>query len=162
MSEHPKSTSRRAVTISNRRGHLLRAEIEEGIQLELDGAYDYTAPRTRSECTPGPRPCPWVSCQYHLYLDVTSSGGIRLNFPALEPHQLEWSCVLDEAEKEGLTLEAIGACFNITRERIRQVEAIALDKLRETLDGRLLIRDMLHLQRVRDHAEDIDDGYSDG
>jgi DNA-directed RNA polymerase sigma subunit (sigma70/sigma32) len=39
-------------------------------------------------------------------------------------------CVLDEADKGGLTLEEIAEMFGLTRERIRQVEALALAKLK--------------------------------
>ena len=36
---------------------------------------DYYKPQTRAECVDGPRPCPYVSCKHHLYLDVRRRGG---------------------------------------------------------------------------------------
>src|SRR5262249_28750008 len=46
---------------------------------------DEPRPRTRAECAEGQRPCPWVSCKHHLYLDVNpETGSIKLNFPDLE------------------------------------------------------------------------------
>src|SRR5688572_18051569 len=46
-------------------------------------------PRTREECRDGPRPCPFVACRHHLYIDVSpSTGTIKLNFPDLEVWEL--------------------------------------------------------------------------
>ena len=78
-------------------------------------------PRTRAEC-PVERPCPWVGCRYHLFLDVTSNGSIKLNFPDLEPWELLNSCALDLADEGMHTLDEIGQVMNITRERVRQIQ----------------------------------------
>lgn len=119
----------RSRTIAGRR--LTRAEIEEGKRL-VDHMW-YERPRTRSECGEGPRPCPFVSCKYHLYLDVkVETQSIKLNFPHLEVWEMDESCSLDVAEKGGLTLEEVGRIMNLTRERIRQVEAVGIEKLRTT------------------------------
>jgi len=78
-----------------------------------------------------PRPCPYVSCKHHLYLDVMPrTGAIKLNFPDLEPWELEETCALDVAEHDHCTLLEIGQLMNLTRERVRQIEADALEKLR--------------------------------
>lgn len=87
-------------------------------------------PRTRADCLGGERPCPWVSCRYHLFLDVLESGALRLNFPNPEPWEMANSCALDlAAEREGMTLEEAGAVMNLTRERVRQIEDVALLKV---------------------------------
>ena len=87
-------------------------------------------PGTRAECADGPRPCPFVGCRYHLYLDVNpKSGNIRLNFPDRSPGDLDESCALDLAESDATTAEAIALHMNITRERVRQIEAQALAKI---------------------------------
>jgi hypothetical protein len=92
------------------------------------------APASRDECRAGVRPCPWVSCRFHLYLDVNPrTGSLKLNFPDQEPHELSCSCSLDVAEEGGLTLEDVGALLNLTRERARQLEAMALAKVHEVL-----------------------------
>lgn len=67
-----------------------------------------TQPRTRGDCVDGPRPCPWSECRYHL--------GVRT----------AESCALDVAGGGGVTLAEIAAFFDLTRERIRQIEEIAL------------------------------------
>lgn len=86
-------------------------------------------PQTRLECETGPRPCPFVSCQFHLYLDVGKKGSIKLNFPHLEPDELVETCVLDVADRGGATLEEVADFINLTRERVRQIEEIARGKL---------------------------------
>jgi hypothetical protein len=86
-------------------------------------------PTTRGECERGERPCPFVSCQYHLYLDVSSHGSIKLNFPDLEPWEIPVTCALDVASDGGVSLERIGSLINLTRERVRQLEESALRKL---------------------------------
>ncbi len=89
-------------------------------------------PRTRADCRNGIRPCPFVSCKYHLYLDVNPKNGhIKFNFPDKEVWELEESCALDVAEREhGITLEEVGIYMNLTRERVRQVEEAGLDKIK--------------------------------
>ena len=94
-------------------------------------------PTKRSECINGPRPCPFVGCKHHLYLDVNpETGSIKFNFPDLEPWELVESCALDITEAVGnLTLEDTGDTVNLTRERIRQVEVAALDRLKKDPKG---------------------------
>jgi len=76
------------------------------------------------------RPCPFVSCKHHLYLDVSArTGAIKLNFPDLEVWEMTETCALDVADRGGTTLEEVGAIMNLTRERIRQVEVKGLAKL---------------------------------
>src|SRR5258708_4995108 len=88
---------------------------------------DELRPKTRAECAGQARPCPWVACKHHLYLDVNPrTGSIKLNFPELEPWELEHTCALDVAENGSKTLEEIGEITNLTRERVRQVEVRGL------------------------------------
>lgn len=100
-------------------------------------------PATRADCperevfldgTLGPRDCPFVSCRHHLYLDVNpETGSIKLNFADLEPDELVETCSLDVAERHGEDLEFIGKLLGLVRERIRQIEAKALARLRDAL-----------------------------
>ena len=88
-------------------------------------------PGTRAECKEGERPCPYVSCKHHLYLDVNpDTGSIKLNIPDLEVWEMAETCSLDVADRGGITLEEVGEILNLTRERIRQVEVRGLLKLK--------------------------------
>src|SRR5207237_7138764 len=45
---------------------------------------DPDRPTSRGACKEDVRPCPYVSCKHHLYLDVNpETGSIKLNFPDL-------------------------------------------------------------------------------
>jgi len=93
---------------------------------------DVQRPSTREACKTMPRPCPYVSCAHHLYLDVNEeSGAIKLNFPHLDVIEMAETCALDVADRGGTTLEEVGAILNLTRERIRQVEVRGLSKIRQ-------------------------------
>jgi Sigma-70, region 4 len=127
----------RARTISVKR--MTKRELEIGRLLYPET--DYEKPRTRAECADAPRPCPFVSCKHHLFLDVSSrTGAIKLNFPDLEVWEMTETCALDVADRGGTTLEEVGAIMNLTRERIRQVEVKALAKL-DALKDMMALRD---------------------
>lgn len=119
-------TSDRGATLPNR--SLSRDERRAGRLLVYP---DVDRPRSRGECQEAARPCPYVSCRYHLYLDVdVDSGSLKVNFPDLEPWELEETCALDVADRGGVTLEEVGALIHVTRERTRQIEAQALRRAR--------------------------------
>ena len=118
----------RAKTIAMKR--LTKEELRIGALLYPERSY--WRPKTRGECANVSRPCPYVSCKYHLYIDVNpTTGSIKINFPDLEVWELTHSCALDVAAQGGITLEEVGEILNLTRERIRQVEVRGLLKLRE-------------------------------
>ncbi len=122
----PRRMRPRARTIAARR--LTSVELHEVASTVAARA---DRPRTRAECAHEQRPCPWVSCKHHLYLDVNPrTGSIKLNFPDLEPWELEHTCALDVADAGGHTLEEVGDITNLTRERIRQLELRGLLELR--------------------------------
>jgi hypothetical protein len=111
---------------------VLEDERRELARLELEEPVDVERPRTRAECVDGPRPCPWVSCRYHLALDVSPrTGSIKVTHPGREPWELAATCALDVAAEhpEGLALEDVAQRMNLTRERVRQIEAATLAKL---------------------------------
>lgn len=109
-----------------------RNELEKDpIVRELIDLTNYQKPKQRTECLKMKRPCLFVSCKYHLYLDVNpDTKSIKFNFPGKEVWELRETCSLDVADKGGVTLEEVGAIMNLTRERIRQVEMRALQKLK--------------------------------
>jgi hypothetical protein len=105
-----------------------------------DGAYAVRnvdtsgRPRTRAECVGASRPCPWIACKHHLYLDVDPRNGtIKFNRPDLEPDELEDSCALDIADSGGTTPELVGLKLNMTRERVRQIEVVAAFKMKAAM-----------------------------
>ncbi|UQA56465.1 sigma factor-like helix-turn-helix DNA-binding protein [Polyangium aurulentum] len=157
----------RARTISVKR--MTKRELEIGRMLYPET--DYYKPRTRAECVDGPRPCPYVSCKHHLFLDVSArTGAIKLNFPDLEVWDMNESCALDVADRGGTTLEDVGAIMNLTRERIRQVEVKALAKLqalrdmsalRDYVDEGPVGKRRLPVLAARDEEEDIEDEDGD-
>jgi len=121
----------RARTISIRR--LSKAELNRGRELYPED--DYWKPKSRSECKDMDRPCPFVSCKYHLYIDVHPvRGSIKLNFPDVEIWEMTETCALDVADRGGITLEEVGEIMNLTRERVRQVETAGLARLQDYRD----------------------------
>ncbi|MGE0546382.1 MAG: sigma factor-like helix-turn-helix DNA-binding protein [Kofleriaceae bacterium] len=120
-------TRPRSKTIAMKR--LTREELRVGALMYPP--VDIPRPTTRAECREEMRPCPWVACKHHLYLDINpETGSIKINFPDLEPWELQHTCALDVAERGGITLEEVGEIMNLTRERIRQVEVRGLLKLK--------------------------------
>ena len=125
----------RAKTIAMKR--LTKEELRIGALLYPERTY--WRPTSRGQCANVARPCPYVSCKYHLYIDVNpNTGSIKINFPDLEVWELDNSCALDVAEQGGITLEEVGEILNLTRERIRQVEVRGLMKLKEAGGEELL------------------------
>lgn len=121
----------RARTISIRR--LSKAELNRGKLLYPET--DYWKPTTRADCVDMERPCPYVSCKYHLYIDVHPvRGSIKINFPDVEVWEMTETCALDIADRGGITLEEVGEIMNLTRERVRQVETAGLAKLQAIHD----------------------------
>jgi hypothetical protein len=89
-------------------------------------------PKTRGGCLNEPRPCPHVTCRYHV-------GRTKARASTA-------SCVLDEADRGGRSLQEIADVFGVSRERIRQLEARALRKLAES--GGLTESDLATLLEV--------------
>jgi hypothetical protein len=127
----------RARTISIRR--LSKTELNLGRMMYPEE--QYWRPESRGECADMERPCPFVSCKYHLYIDVHPvRGSIKINFPDLEVWEMTDTCALDIADRGGITLEEVGEIMNLTRERVRQVETQGLARL-QGLDDVDLLRD---------------------
>ena len=90
----------------------------------------HARPRTRADCADGPRPCVWVGCRHNLYLEVSERTGSIKIASDHAPEELEHSCALDLADEGGMTLEAVAAALNVTRQRVQQLEARGLALLR--------------------------------
>lgn len=128
MSVYNRRTRERAHTLNKVSLVSLRPWVDEEPEVE---ALRAERPVVRGDCEDGERPCPWVSCKHHLYLDVSpDTGAIKINYPDKEPHEIDNSCALDVAGRGGMTLAEVGEIMNLTRERIRQVEVRGLLRLR--------------------------------
>lgn len=93
-------------------------------------------PRTRGDCACGIRPCPWVGCRYHLYVDAGKAAELKVNHAHLEPWELQELCALDVAGYGGLTEHEVGEILGVSGKRVGQIERGALIKLRTALgDG---------------------------
>ena len=83
--------------------------------------------------------CPHVGCRHHLALDVKPRNGhLTEVFPHVGLEKLDRlpaNCALRVASKGEHTLEEVGEFMNLTRERVRQIEAVALEKMRRKLVG---------------------------
>ncbi len=99
------------------------------VQLRLVTPRAEGAPVTRADCVNGPRPCLFVACSMNLWLDVSPAGSIIMNFPDVDPWDMQHSCALDVASREGVTHEVLGELLNVTRARAEQIESNALSKL---------------------------------
>lgn len=144
---------KRSKTIA--RKQMLRERRRMLAQGTIPEILEYDRPVHRAECRDAKRPCLYVSCRYHLYLDVNPvTGSIKLNFPDKEVWEVAETCALDVAQRGGITLEEVGEIMNLTRERIRQVEVSGLEKLKNGevklhtfIDGRELQIDPIDTRR---------------
>jgi hypothetical protein len=126
----------RSTTLSRRDLQTLARAPQEASPEEVE-ANQALRPRTRAACEYAVRPCPWVGCKLNLYLDVNSFGGLKLNWPDVDPMDIDpaASCALDIANGGATSLVSVGRLLNLTRERVRQLEDIALAKLRAVTEG---------------------------
>ncbi len=80
-------------------------------------------PARRAECIEGPRPCPWSTCRYHLRVE-------RRGLQAAKADVTQETCALDLAERGGMKLQEVADVLGVTRERVRQIELRALERIR--------------------------------
>lgn len=110
-------------------------------------------PESRSECRDGERPCPLVSCRYHLLLDVGSQavnprtqepiqGRAQLHFSravdessendiAAVLQEMPETCALDVADRGAHTLQRLAEIVNARFQSVDEVGRRALEKIRE-------------------------------
>lgn len=114
---------------------------------------DPTRPRTRAGCNVE-GVCPFVSCRHHLFLDVNQTGSIKtgaLKYFVIgrSPADFDkWAedltdrlveadhtCALDAAEDGPRQLDQIGELIGVSRQRVRQVEIVAVESFQEAAAG---------------------------
>jgi hypothetical protein len=93
---------------------------------------DVNRPRYRWQCEAVSRPCPFVSCKYHLYLDVVGDDAILFNQAGREPWEMQETCALDLASKGGMTREKVGEILNVSQQAVEQMERKVRYELRKT------------------------------
>lgn len=106
-----------------------------GRHTAIPAALERLRPHVRRDCLQGgcnaARPCPWVSCAWHLYLDVDQeTGAIHYPWTGHEIDEVPYTCALDVADRGGIILEEVGEVMNLTRERVRRLELDACDALK--------------------------------
>ena len=86
----------------------------------------------REDCRFGGRLC-LFACRFHLYLDVNLAPD-RLSsiFPVKRSTNLKRPALMSQSA--AITLEEVGGLMNLTRERVRQLEAEALTELQSIVD----------------------------
>lgn len=92
--------------------------------------YPQERPKTRAGCYNMPRPCPFVTCRHHLYLNILGRrifiNQLVKGLPIEEAlDKMPQTCSLDAAEKGGMTLQELADVFGLSRERLRQIQVAA-------------------------------------
>ena len=84
-------------------------------------------PHTRGDCADGPRPCPWISCRYHLG-NLESYGKLTLRRANMSE-----TCALDVADGGAHGLRETGRLMGLSRQTVLDIERMALGKVRGAL-----------------------------
>jgi hypothetical protein len=107
-------------------------------QVQMLGLRSPDAPRDRSECVDGPRPCKWTDCRHHLWaVDGDDRPGRRwgtddTRHGVVRQHS-EQTCALDvaSAHPEGASTAEVARVLGVTEERVRQIEEVARGSMLE-------------------------------
>jgi len=93
---------------------------------------EFVRPMTVGDCRDGPRPCPLVSCEFHLATQLASKLPEDVSDEEVERllRAMPYTCAQDviDAHPEGAELRLIGAAFGISHERVRQLERRTLNR----------------------------------
>jgi hypothetical protein len=82
---------------------------------------DHRRPQTRAECEQFERPCPFVGCRHHLFLDVTAKGSIRFPFgdDVSVIETMAQTCSLDGAEQGETPVDELAKVFELSAQGMR-------------------------------------------
>lgn len=108
-------------------------------------------PRNRVECPPADVPCPFVACRYHVWTSTTLRQGVVVDVQVGRGWgDVKHTCALVLAEQGPRTMDQVGKILGVSRERVRQLEAGAIQFLRRERPG------ALHdLSGSDDHVHDL-------
>src|SRR5688572_12403196 len=108
------------------------------------GDYPDERPSTRGECLSSPRPCPFVSCRYHLAIDAhrDTEGKPRLRVLHEDPTEMVNTCALDVADglchlpdAEGVAHEPHEEAAEVTLSEIATMCSISIERTRKTVEA---------------------------
>ena len=77
-------------------------------------------PKTRGDCEDGVRPCPYLSCCYHVRSGEQATAAELAAMPE--------TCVLDVADRDGASREECATILGLTEDEVAQIE-------RDTMQG---------------------------
>lgn len=88
-------------------------------------------PRRRGDCVDGPRPCPWVSCRYHLAHERIKRLDEDAAVEAITETMTQ-TCALDLADDGNQDWQIMSTAMAVSRPMLILNCWIALAKIRET------------------------------
>jgi hypothetical protein len=84
--------------------------------------YPNERPKTRGECADMPRPCPFVSCKWHLaHSAAEAEVDAELVADAIA-NETGDTCALDVADRGPSTQREVARCLNLSHQRVSQIE----------------------------------------
>jgi hypothetical protein len=115
--------------------------VSEAIHAE----YEADRPQTRADCLKGgineARPCPFVSCRHHMFLDVNEDGAVKQNWGNLDlwDPRIPSTCSLDLADEQAAKgpkapprdFVEIGRLLNLTGTGAKKIIKRAEFRMRE-------------------------------
>ena len=104
-----------------------RAPRTSEAQLVLVFDARFLRPRTRRQCVDGPRPCPWVGCRHHLWLEAALEGCERWEDGECE------TCALDVAAMGGLDRGQVAEVMGVGMAEVAVVELRAIGAVRAAM-----------------------------
>lgn len=92
-------------------------------------ALEAERPRRRGDCVDGMRPCPWVSCRYHLAHDRIRR--LSVDDAVTVTTSLDETCTLDLADGGALDGQAVADAIGMSRPLVNFNVLLGMVKIRE-------------------------------
>ena len=127
------------------------ARLKRGFKESLPTVDD--RPKTRKDCLDRElgtleNPCPYLSCKFHLALDVTPNGGILFmteyvvktlddeggrEVPEIDINSMDETCALHIADNGETPVEVMSEIVHLTNARLHAIVNDSLEKIKEPL-----------------------------